>query len=130
MTKMINHFCLLNMYLIGNSLFGSPSDFTVCQSFFGLAIFSDNFYAKYCFFLCPFVLWTWFLASLQNSQPMLRQLYLNFLNSLSLMLNFPAISLSNHSFIVLFILKGEILLNISINFWKQSLYALFILYFS
>ena len=130
---MINHFCLLNMNLIENSLFGSPSDFKVCQSSFGLAIFSDNFYSKYCFFLCSLVLWTWFLASLQISQPMLRQLDLNFLNSLSLMLNFPAISLSNHSLLVFFILivfEGEILLNTSINFWKQLLYALFILYFS
>ena len=66
------------------------------------------------------------------SQSMLRRLDLNFLNSLSPMLNFFAISILNHSLLVFFILvvfKGAISLTTSINFWKKLSYVLFILWY-
>ena len=37
-------------------LFGSPSCFKFCRSFFGLAIISDSFSSIYCFFFCFIVL--------------------------------------------------------------------------
>ena len=52
---------------------------------------------------------------------------LSFLNSLSLMLKFFAISPSNHSFLAFLILavfKGAILLTTSINFWKKIVVCL------
>ena len=45
-------------------LFDRPGDFKVCESSFGLAIFSDSFSSRYCSFFCLIVLWTSFLASL------------------------------------------------------------------
>ena len=110
-SRMINHFCLSNIYSKENSFcLGSPSDFKVCQSSFGLAIFSDSFSSRYCFFFCLIVL------------SMLRRLDLNLSKSLWLMLDFSAMSLSNHSllvFIILTVFKGAILLTTSINSWKN-----------
>ena len=42
----------------------SPSDFKVCQSSIGLAIFPESSSSRYCFFFYLIVLWTSFLASL------------------------------------------------------------------
>ena len=64
--------------------------------------FFASFSSKYFFFLYCISRWTSFLASLFISQSMLRLLNLNFLNNLSLTLNFSAISLSDHSLLVFF----------------------------
>ena len=48
-------------------LFGNPGDFKVCQISIGLAIFSDSFSSRYCFFFCLIVLWMSFRASLSTA---------------------------------------------------------------
>ena len=66
----------------------NPSDFNSCQSFFGFSIFPASFSSK-CFFSLNFLSrCTSFLASLYISRYMLRRPDLNFLNNLSLKLNF------------------------------------------
>ena len=130
---MINLFFFFKYIFDGEFfLFGSPSDLKICKSCFGLAIFWQ-FLLKILFFhlfdcsldviFCPFVDFSIYVEMAW---------FEFFLNNLSLMLNFSAISLSNHSLLVFYILavfKGAISLTTSINFWKKSLYALFILWY-
>ena len=91
-------------------LFGSPSDFRVFQSSFGLAIFSDSFSLRYCFLFCLIVLWTSLLASFYIFQSMLRRLDLK---------NYKLIFISVHTKCVHLQLR-QVLLHLSKEqrFWK------------
>ena len=128
MRRTINHLYFLSIYLT--------------MKFFCLVILAILMPAKVFFALLYFLLvfrqndfsyyiisrWTSFLASLYISQSILRQFALNFLNNLSLKLNFSAIFLSNHSLLVFFIFtvfKDVILFIASISLWKKLFYALF-----
>ena len=87
----LKFFCLVILVIL------MPAKF-----FFGFTIFSASFSSKYFFFIYFISCSTSFLALLYISQSMLRRLDLNFLNNLSLKLNFSTISLSNHSLLVFF----------------------------
>ena len=129
------------MRRIINHLYFLSIDLTM--KFFCLVILAILMPAKVFFALLYFLLvfpkndfscyiisrWTPFLASLYISQSILRRSALNFLNNLSLKLNFSAISLWNHSLLVFFIFtvfKGAILFTASTSLLKMSVCTLFI----
>ena len=135
MSRIINHLYFLSIYLMMKFFCWIILVILMPDKvFFGFAIFSANFSSKFFFFLYFTNRWTSFLASFYISQSILRRLDLNFLNNLSLKLNFSAISLSNHSLLVFFVVivfKGAILFTTSIRLGTKLLYALCtLLYYS
>ena len=128
----INDFCFFNIYLKGNSFcLVAPMILKFTTKFFWFSYIFWQFLLKIMFF---FSVWLFFELHFYSCVFVDFPVYvemawfqdLNFLNSLSLMINFSAISRSSHSLLVFFILavfKGAILLTTSIIFWKKLLVA-------